>query len=99
MNSNPLYHDYSFFSIFFSDFSPVCSGRHKTEAKYIAAIKLKWEVVFWGGVKSWNKCFCFVFVFVLLTIVGTIYILSSAIILQCLKDFYQEYSQKIFFSF
>ena len=45
MNSNPLYHDYSFFSIFFSDFSP-CSGRHKTEAKYIAAIKLKWEVVF-----------------------------------------------------
>ena len=26
--------------------SPPCSGRHKTEAKYIAAIKLKWEVVF-----------------------------------------------------
>ena len=47
-----------------------------------------------GGVKSWNKCFCFVFVFVLLTIVGTIYILSFAVILQCLKDFYQEYSQK-----
>jgi hypothetical protein len=33
-------------------------------------------------------------VFVLLTIVGTIYILSSAVILQCLKDFYQEDSQK-----
>jgi hypothetical protein len=31
---------------------------------------------------------------VLLTIVGTIYILSSAVILQCLKDFYQEDSQK-----
>jgi hypothetical protein len=26
--------------------SPPCSGRHKTEAKYIAAIKLKWEVFF-----------------------------------------------------
>ena len=36
----------------------------------------------------------FLFCFVLLTIVGTIYILSSAVILQCLKDFYQEYSQK-----
>jgi hypothetical protein len=31
---------------------------------------------------------------VLLTTVGTIYILSSAVILQCLKDFYQEDSQK-----
>jgi hypothetical protein len=37
--------------------------------------------------------FC-VFFFVLLTTVGTIYILSSAVILQCLKDFYQEDSQK-----
>jgi hypothetical protein len=36
----------------------------------------------------------FLFCFVLLTIVGTIYILSSAVILQCLKDFYQKYSQK-----
>ena len=41
-----------------------------------------------------EEVFLFVFVFVLLTIVGTIYILSSAVILQCLKDFYQEYSQK-----
>ena len=45
MNSSPLYHEYSFFSIFFLT-SPPCSGRHKTEAKYIAAIKLKCEVVF-----------------------------------------------------
>ena len=36
----------------------------------------------------------FVLFFVLLTTVGTIYILSSAVILQCLKDFYQEDSQK-----
>jgi hypothetical protein len=41
-----------------------------------------------------QNIFCFVFVFVLLTIVGTIYMLSSAIILQCLKDFFQEDSQK-----
>jgi hypothetical protein len=41
-----------------------------------------------------QNIFCFVFVFVLLTIVGTIYILSSAVILQCLKDFFQEDSQK-----
>jgi prolipoprotein diacylglyceryltransferase len=50
-----------------------------------------------GGGEKLEEVFLFVFVFVLLTIVGTIYILSSAIILQCLKDFYQEYSQKNFF--
>jgi hypothetical protein len=47
MKSNLLYHDHSFFSIFFSDFSiSPCPGRHKTEAKYIAAIKLKLETFF-----------------------------------------------------
>ena len=42
MKSSPLYHDYSFFQYVFLT-SPSCPGRHKTEAKYIAAIKLKWE--------------------------------------------------------
>ena len=47
-----------------------------------------------GGVEKLEQVFFCVFFFVLLTTVGTIYILSSAVILQCLKDFYQEDSQK-----
>ena len=46
-----------------------------------------------GGVEKLEQV-GFFFFYVLLTTVGTIYIVLSAVILQCLKDFYQENSQK-----